>query len=162
MIRTTLLAAAFLVPLAAAAQDLPTAPYLPLDLAAQAADAALKACAAEGHNVSVAIVARDGATKVLLKADASGPHTAASATGKAFTSAAMGRDTAGLAGFIASAPENAGLRDMDARMVIQAGGLPVRIGEALVGGIGVGGAPSGDIDAACATAGLTAIGAAAG
>ncbi len=160
MIRTTLLAAAFLAPLAAAAQDLPTVPYLPLDLAVQAAEAALKACAAEGHNVSVAIVARDGATKVLLKADGSGPHTAASATGKAFTSAAMGRDTAGLAGFIASAPENAGLRDMDARMVIQAGGLPVRIGEALVGGIGVGGAPSGDIDAACATAGLTAIGAA--
>ena len=162
MIRTTLLAAAFLIPLAAAAQDLPTAPYLPLDLAAQAADAALKACAAEGHNVSVAIVARDGATKVLLKADGSGPHTATSATGKAFTSAAMGRDTAGLAGFIASAPENAGLRDMDARMVIQAGGLPIRIGEVLVGGIGVGGAPSGDLDAACATAGLTAIGAAAG
>src|SRR5690606_42161886 len=126
MIRTTLLAAVFLAPLAAAAQDLPTAPYLPLDLAMQAADAALKACAAGGHAVSVAIVARDGATKVLLKADGSGPHTGASATGKAFTSAAMGRDTAGLAGFIASAPENAGLRDMDARMVIQAGGLPIR------------------------------------
>lgn len=160
MIRTPLLAAALLAPLAAAAQDLPAAPYLPLDLAVEAADAALGACAAEGHNVSVAIVARDGATKVMLKADGSGPHTGASATGKAFTSAAMGRDTAGLAGFIASASENAGLRDMDARMVIQAGGLPIRIGETLVGGIGVGGAPSGDLDAACATAGLTAIGAA--
>lgn len=160
MIRTTVFAAVLLAPFAAAAEDLPTAPYLPLDLAVKAADAALKACTAEGHNVSVAVVARDGATKVLLKADNSGPHTGASATGKAFTSAAMGRDTAGLAGFIASAPENAGLRDMDARMVIQAGGLPIRMGEALVGGIGVGGAPSGDIDATCATAGLTAIGAA--
>lgn len=160
MIRATILAAAFLAPLAATAQDLPTAPYLPLDLAVRAADAALKACTAEGHNVSVAIVARDGATKVLLKADGSGPHTGASATGKAFTSAAMGRDTAGLAGFIASAPENAGLRDMDARMIIQAGGLPIRIGEALVGGIGVGGAPSGDLDAKCAVEGLKAIGAA--
>ncbi|WP_279578025.1 hypothetical protein [Paracoccus versutus] len=39
-------------------------------------------------------------------------------------------------------------------MVIQAGGLPIRIG-----GISVGGAPSGDIDAGCATADLTAIGA---
>lgn len=160
MIRTTLLAATLLAPLAATAQDLPTAPYLPLDMAVTAADAALKACAAEGHAVSVAIVARDGATKVLLKADGSGPHTGGSATGKAFTSASMGRDTAGLAGFIASAPENAGLRDMDARLVIQAGGLPIRIGDALVGGIGVGGAPSADIDVTCATAGLTAIGAA--
>lgn len=160
MIRTTVFAAVLLAPFAAVAEDLPTTPYLPLDLAVKAADAALKACSAEGHNVSVAIVARDGATKVLLKADNSGPHTGASATGKAFTSAAMGRDTAGLSGFIATAPENAGLRDMDARMVIQAGGLPIRMGEALVGGIGVGGAPSGDIDATCAAAGLTAIGAA--
>lgn len=160
MIRNLVLAAALLAPAAAVAQELPTAPYLPLELATRAADAALKACVAEGHNVSVAIVARDGSTKVLLKADNSGPHTATSAQGKAFTSAAMGRDTAGLAEFIASKPANEGLRDMDARMVIQAGGLPVRIANALVGGIGVGGAPSGDIDAGCATAGLKAIGAA--
>lgn len=160
MIRNLVLAAALLAPAAAVAQELPTAPYLPLELATRAADAALKACVAEGHNVSVAIVARDGSTKVLLKADNSGPHTATSAQGKAFTSAAMGRDTAGLAEFIASKPANEGLRDMDARMVIQAGGLPVRIANALVGGIGVGGAPSGDIDAGCAVAGLKAIGAA--
>ena len=160
MIRTIVFAASLLAPLAAVAQDLPSAPYLPLDIATKAADAALKACAAEGHNVSVAIVARDGATKVLLKADNSGPHTGTSATGKAFTSAALGRGTAGLADFIAAKPANAGLRNMDARMVIQAGGLPVKLGKALVGGIGVGGAPSGDIDANCAVAGLKAIGAA--
>lgn len=71
----------------------------------------------------------------------------------------MGRDTAGLAGFIASMPANDGLRDMDSRMVIQGGGLPVKFGNALVGGIGVGGAPTGDIDANCATACLKAIGA---
>ena len=117
------------------------------------------ACAGEGHNVSVAIVARDGATKVLLKADNSGPHTASSATGKAFTSAGLGRETAGLAEFISGNPQNDGLRDMDPRLVIQAGGLPIRIGGALVGGIGVGGAPSGAIDADCARVGLDAIGA---
>lgn len=159
MIRTLALGTALLFPLTAVAQDLPTSPYLPLELAIQAADTALKACASEGHNVSVAIVARDGATKVLLKADNSGAHTASSAEGKAFTSAAMGRDTAGLAGFIASNPANDGLRDMDVRMVIQAGGLPIRFDTALVGGIGVGGAPSGDIDANCAIAGLKVIGA---
>jgi uncharacterized protein GlcG (DUF336 family) len=160
MIRKLSLAALLCSPvLASAATQLPTAPYLPLELATQAADAALKACVAQGHNVSVAIVARDGGTKVLLKADNAGPHTASSAQGKAFTSAALGRDTAGLADFIASKPANDGLRDMDARMVIQAGGLPVKFGKALVAGIGVGGAPSGDIDAGCAAAGLKAIGA---
>ncbi|EGP54115.1 heme-binding protein [Agrobacterium genomosp. 3] len=160
MIRPIVLAATLLTPLAAKAQDLPTAPYLPVAIASKAAEVALQACLAEGHNVSVAIVARDGSTKVLLKGDNSGPHTGSSAEGKAFTSAALGRDTAGLAEFIASKPTNDGLRDMDDRMVIQAGGLPIKFGKALVGGIGVGGAPSGDIDAACAVAGLKAIGAA--
>ena len=159
MFRSLALTAAFLAPMSVAAQELPTAPYLPLDMAVTAAQAVVAACSAEKYNVSVAIVARDGSTKVVLKADNSGPHTAASATGKAFTAAAMGRDTAELAEFIASNPQNAGLRDMDDRLVIQAGGLPIRIGGALVGGIGVGGAPSGDIDATCARAGLDAIGA---
>lgn len=159
IIRRTLLAVALVAPLAVSAQQLPSAPFLPLDLAVQAANAAVQACATQGHNVSVAVVARDGALKVLMKADNSGPHTGSSATGKAFTSAAMGRDTAGLADFIAAQPANDGMRDMDYRMVIQGGGLPVRIGNALVGGIGVGGAPTGAIDAQCAVAGLKAIGA---
>ncbi len=71
----------------------------------------------------------------------------------------MGRDTAGLADFIASKPANDGMRDMDSRMIIQAGGLPIKFDQALVAGIGVGGAPSGDIDADCAAAGLKSIGA---
>ena len=159
MIRTFAFTAALLVPVAAFAQDLPTAPYLPLDMATQAAQAAVEACSTEGYNVSVAIVARSGNTTVLLRADNAGPHTVGSSTGKAFTSASLGRDTAGLAGFIGGNPQNGGLRDMDSRLVIQAGGLPIKIGGALVGGIGVGGAPSGDIDANCARAGLDAIGA---
>lgn len=159
MFRKLALAAAFLAPVSVAAQDLPTAPYLPLDMAQTAARTALDACSAEGHNVSVAIVARSGVTSVILRADNAGPHTVGSSTGKAFSSASLGRDTAGLAGFIGGNPQNDGLRDMDDRLVIQEGGLPIRIGGALVGGIGVGGAPSGDIDATCARAGLDAIGA---
>ncbi|SDJ76084.1 GlcG/HbpS family heme-binding protein [Aliiruegeria lutimaris] len=159
MYRSIIFVAALVAPIAAAAQELPTAPYLPLAMASDAASAALTACADEGHNVSVAIVARDGTTKVLLKADNSGAHTASSATGKAFTSAGLGRDTAGLAEFISANTQNNGLRDMDPRLVIQAGGLPIRINGALVGGIGVGGAPSGAIDADCARVGLDKIGA---
>lgn len=159
MIRKLTLAAALLLPISAAAQDLPTAPYLPLNMAQEAAQAAVEACSTEGHNVSVAIVARSGETKVLLRADNAGPHTVDSSIGKAFTSASMGRDTAGIANFIGGNPANDGMRDMDSRMIIQAGGLPIRIGGALVGGIGVGGAPSGDTDAACARVGLDVIGA---
>ena len=159
MIRKIALAAALLAPVSAFAQDLPTAPYLPLDLATNAAQAAVQACSAEGHNVSVSIVARSGVEKVLLRADNAGPHTVGSSFGKAFTSASMGRETAGLANFIGANPQNDGMRDMDGRMVIQAGGLPISFNGVLVGGIGVGGAPTGDIDAMCARVGLDAIGA---
>lgn len=157
MFKISLATLTCLAPIAAAAQDLPTTPYLPLTMAIQAASTALEACAADGYDVSVAIVARDGSTKVHLKADNSGPHTVGSSQGKAFTSASMGRDTAGLALFIGENPQHDGLRYMDPRMVIQGGGLPIRIGDALVGGIGVGGAPGGHLDEACARVGLDAI-----
>jgi len=153
-----MIAAALIVP-QAGAQSLPTAPYLPLEMARKAAGAALANCTEGGYNVSVAIVDRSGVTKVILKADGAGPHTIGSSSGKAFTSASMGRETAGLAAFIGKTPALDGLRDMDPRMVILGGGLPIRFDGALVGGIGVGGAPGGDLDAACARAGLDAIGA---
>jgi uncharacterized protein GlcG (DUF336 family) len=141
------------------AGELPTAAYLPLDMAQKAADAAMAQCIADGYRVSVAIVARSGETKVLIKGDGSGPHTVGSSTGKAFTAASMGQPTAKLATLIDEKPALAGLRDMDPRLVILGGGLPIKIGGALVGGIGVGGAPGGHLDAACAEAGLKAIGA---
>jgi uncharacterized protein GlcG (DUF336 family) len=46
------------------------------------------------------------------------------------------------------------LRAMDERILILAGGLPIEINGEVVGGIGVGGAPGGDLDAACAQAGI--------
>jgi uncharacterized protein GlcG (DUF336 family) len=49
---------------------------------------------------------------------------------------------------------------MNEHMLLLAGGLPIKIGDDMVGGIGVGGAPGGHLDAACAQAGLDSIGAA--
>ncbi|MCK1977700.1 heme-binding protein, partial [Jeotgalicoccus huakuii] len=93
MIRKLAIVALSMAPATAFAQTLPSTPYLPLDLATKVAQAALDACVAKGSNVSVAVVARDGATKCLLKADLSGPHSGNSAEGKAFTAAALGRDS---------------------------------------------------------------------
>lgn len=149
--------AAMLLSSQVSAQELPTAPYLPLAMAQKAANAAMEKCIADGYRVSVAVVARDGATKVLVKGDGSGPHTVGSSTGKAFTSASMGQPTAKLSNLIKDKPSLAGLRDMDPRLVVLGGGLPIKIGGALVGGIGVGGAPGGHLDANCAQAGIDAI-----
>jgi len=45
-----------------AAEKLPTAPYLPLDMAQKIANAAMDKCIKDGYRVSVAIVARSGET----------------------------------------------------------------------------------------------------
>ena len=42
-------------------------------------------------------------------------------------------------------------------LIISAGGIPINIGGAILGGIGVSGAPSGVTDEKCAKAGLAAV-----
>lgn len=135
-------------------KKLPTQSVLPLSIALDGAQAALKACEAGGNRVSVTVVDQSGNEKVLLKGDGAGPHTIASSKGKAFTAASLRRATGELATFIADKPELAELRDMDPRVLILAGGLPISINGEVVGGIGVGGAPSGQTDAQCAQAGI--------
>ncbi|MEZ4620544.1 MAG: heme-binding protein [Caldilineaceae bacterium] len=136
---------------------LPQQSYLPLDLALVGASAALDACADEGYGVSVTVVDTGGVQKVHLRADGAGPHTIGSSAGKAYTAASMKRATLGLANFVGENPALEGLRDLDDRILILGGGLPIQIDDVVVGGIGVSGAPSGDIDDACVQAGIDSM-----
>jgi uncharacterized protein GlcG (DUF336 family) len=138
-------------------QTLPQQPYLPLEMAVEAASAALAQCETDGQRVSVAVVDQAGVEKVILKGDGAAPHTIASSVGKAFTAASMRRATGEIAATVAENPTLDELRTMDERILILAGGLPIEINGEIVGGIGVGGAPGGDLDAACAQAGLDQI-----
>ena len=126
-------------------------------MALEAASTALAACEADGYRVTVAVVDRSGVEKVMLKGDGAGPHTIGSSVGKAFTSASMGRPTGDIAAAIAQNPELDELKEMDERILILAGGLPIEIEGEIVAGIGVGGAPGGNLDAACAQAGIDQI-----
>ncbi len=140
--------------------DLPNKrPSFPLVLAQKAAVTALNKCEKDGFRVSVALVDRGGNVKVLLRADGAGPHTQNSSAKKAFTAASIRRSTEELAKLIVKMPTLQALRDMDERILILGGGLPVVLGGEVVGGIGVGGAPGTQFDEACALAGLTSIGA---
>ena len=139
------------------AEDLPKQSYLPLEIAQKAANAAFNKCQKDGYRVSVAIVDNSGNLLTILRHPLAGPHTIGSSQGKAFTSASMGQPTTNIANMIGEKPSLAGLRDMDSRLVILAGGLPITISGDRVGGIGVGGAPGGHLDEACAAEGLKAI-----
>lgn len=141
----------------ATAVELPQQHYLPVDLAQKLASETLSACAADGYNVSVSVVDRQGVLKALLRADNAGPHTIESSRKKAFTSASMGAPTAKFAKLIGEKPFLAGLRDMDANILILGGGLPVVVNGERLGGIGVGGAPGGHLDEACAQKALDTV-----
>jgi len=139
------------------AQGLPVEKVLPLSLATEAAQAALAACEQEGYHVSVAVTDRSGLVRILIRGNRAGPHTLDSSSRKAYTSASLGRSTADLAKMLSTNPTAEGMRNMNEKILILAGGLPVKAGEELIGGIGVGGAPGGDKDEACAQAGLDKI-----
>ena len=143
----------------ASAESLPREATLPLALAKKAAAAALAQCTGDGYRVSVAVVDRAGVLKVLLREDGAGPHTTDSSTRKAYTSASLRRSTSELAQLIAKMPALQGLRDMNQKILILGGGLPIEMAGEVVGGIGVGGAPGAHLDEACAHAGLKSIGA---
>lgn len=80
------------------------------------------------------------------------------ATDKAFTAVALGAPTETWAESTAPGGADWGMAtSLGGRLVVFAGGLPVRVDGALVGGVGVSGAAAA-VDRACAAAGLAAAG----
>jgi len=144
----------------AVAEDLPREATLPLSLASKAVAAAVEKCKQDGYRVSASVVDRAGVLKVLMREDGAGPHTTDSSSKKAYTAASLRRPTSELAELINKMPTLQALREMNDRILILGGGLPIEIGGEVVGGIGVGGAPGTHLDDACAQAGLDSIGAA--
>lgn len=146
-------------PASGSAADLLHEAVLPLSMATKAASAAVRKCTKDGYQISAAVVDRAGVVRALLREDGAGPHTVASSRKKAYTAASLKRPTAELAELIAKMPAVQGLRDMNDHILILGGGLPIIMAGEIVGGIGVGGAPGGHLDVACAQAGLESIGA---
>jgi len=144
---------------ALSAEGLVNQPVLSLAKAQKAAAAAERKCRQQGYKVSAAVVDRAGVLQVLLRGDGAGPHTVDSSSRKAYTAASLRTSTQKLAELISRKPKIQALREMNESILILGGGLPVRMGGAVVGGIGIGGAPGSQLDEACAQAGLDAIGA---
>ncbi len=125
------------------------------ETALKAAQAALAACRADGFQVGVAVVDRSGILQAFVRDRFAGPHTVDVAGGKAWTALTLRQDTLGLARLTESG-EMSGLRGVP-RVVAIGGGITIEGGGAILGGIGVSGAPGGAADAKCAQAGLDAI-----
>jgi uncharacterized protein GlcG (DUF336 family) len=143
---------------AAAAEPLPTESFkvLPLALAVEAAQAAIAACKAQGYVTTAAVVDRGGNLNVLLAGDGASVLSRDLTHRKAYTAAVRRIATTELAKATA-APGAFNPTLYDTQMVTAGGGVPIKVGNEIIGGIGVGGAPSGEKDEACANAGIAKI-----
>jgi uncharacterized protein GlcG (DUF336 family) len=126
------------------------------ETAIAAARAALESCRSAGFQVAVAVVDRSGVTQVVLRDRYAGPHTVDMAVDKAWTSVSFRTSTAALATATAPGQALSGIRQRP-RVVAIGGGLVIEGAGAMLGGIGVSGAPGGDRDEACARAGISAV-----
>ena len=122
-------------------------------LAHDIAQAAVAACTAKKFNVSATVVDRAGIVQATLRADNAGAHTLDSAFRKAYTSASMKIPSAVLMENGQKYPAAANVKDI-AIVLALPGGLPIKVGDEVIGAVGVGGAPQGVIDVECAQAAL--------
>jgi uncharacterized protein GlcG (DUF336 family) len=126
------------------------------EAALKAAQAALAHCRAAGFQATVAVADRMGVVQVLLRDRFAGPHTPDMARAKAYTAASFRTSTTALAEATQPGKPQSGIRHRP-EVAAVGGGLVIEAGGALLGAIGVSGAPGGREDDACAAAGIAAI-----
>jgi uncharacterized protein GlcG (DUF336 family) len=116
---------------------------LTLAMAQAIANGAMESCKAMGYKVSVAVLDRDGLPIVMLRGDGAGLHTPEGADRKAYTARTF------------RAPSAAHASETYARVLALPGGLPIKVGDDVVGAVGVSGSPGKDDD--CSQAGIDKV-----
>ena len=135
--------------------QLVTTKHLSLPIAATIATTAMETCKAQGYAVSVHIIGDMGEVLVALRGDNTGPHTMENSMRKALTSRGTRLPSGEFADNVAKTPNAGALRL--GNMIPARGALPIKVGEEVIGAVGVSGAPGGEKDEACAKAGLDKV-----
>ncbi|WP_449567460.1 GlcG/HbpS family heme-binding protein [Lelliottia nimipressuralis] len=120
------------------------------------ASAAIQACSAKNYQVSVTVVDRAGVVKAVQRTDNAGPHTVKASEMKAFTALSTKNASGKVMEAAQSNAAAQNMRDVPGFLLL-AGGLPVKEGDEVIGAIGIGGAPGGQLDEACAQQALDSV-----
>jgi uncharacterized protein GlcG (DUF336 family) len=159
---TTIAAISLLLSHSADAQVAESGYSLPLSLAVEAATEAIRSCEGQGYAVSASVVDTSGVVKVQLKGDHSTVHTQDTSFRKAYTLVTFGPifnlDTTSQIAELAKNPAGPGPALTSIPNVLAlAGGAAIKRNNEIVAALGVGGAPGGAKDEACAEAGVAKI-----
>lgn len=140
----------------ASAQAIRNERNISLDLANQIAGATVAACTAGGYSVTATVVDRAGIVRAIQRADNAGPHTVAASQRKAWTSASARNTTLAMMEAAQKNPAAANLVNIEGFLLL-GGGVPIKVGNDVIGAVGVGGAPGGHLDEQCALAALDKV-----
>jgi uncharacterized protein GlcG (DUF336 family) len=139
---------------AADAQGIVTQKNITLGLAQTIANAAIAQCRSMGYKISVTVVDREGLPIVMMRDDGAGLHTAEGSDRKAYTARAFSQPSADFVKRLQDRPDSVGSRQYT-RVLALAGGLPIKVGDEIVGAVGVSGTPGRDDE--CAQAGIDKV-----
>lgn len=132
-------------------------PGITAEAACTAVQAAVRHAEANGWSINVAVVDRGGNLMSFLRMPGAFVHSIDIAIDKAYTSASFGFPTKQ---WMAAIGHDEGMKlgfSATPRLIVFGGGLPIKLGDDWIGGIGVSGASEAQ-DEECARAGLKAIG----
>ena len=122
-----------------------------LTIATTAADT----CKAQGNRVTVTVVGRDGQPIVMLRGDDASPHTVENSQRKAYTARTFRIPSGVFAQRVKDNPTTGAVHLSG--IVAAQGALPIKVGDDVVGAVGVSGSPGGDKDEVCAKAGIDKV-----
>jgi uncharacterized protein GlcG (DUF336 family) len=138
----------------AAAQGIVTQKNITLALAQTIANAAIAQCRTMGYRISVTVVDREGLPLVMLRDDGAGLSTPEGSDRKAYTARAFSQPSAAFVKRLQDRPDTVGSRHYS-RVLALGGGLPIKVGDEIVGAVGVSGTPGKDDD--CSQAGIDKV-----
>jgi len=153
--RSALLALLVAAPLAHA-QAVRTEKNMSLELPTETAAASVAACQTNGYAVTATVVDRAASVRAVHRADNAGPHTLAASQQKAFTSASAKNTTLAIMETAQKNPAAANLVYLPGYLLL-GGGVPVKVGNEVIGAVGVGGEQGGHLDEQCAMAALEKV-----
>jgi uncharacterized protein GlcG (DUF336 family) len=149
-----LTAAAAALSAGAFAQGLPTQKVLTLDVAETIAQESVAKCRADGFKVTVTVVDSANVLKAFLRDDGAGNGTVEMGRMKANSVMAFGRPSGPPPNLPPGTPAPPPVLPGTVNAM---GGVPIKVGDQLIGAVSVSGAPGGDKDAACANAALAKV-----
>jgi uncharacterized protein GlcG (DUF336 family) len=119
------------------------------------AQTALETCTKQGYHVSVHVLGRDGEVLVAVRGDDAPPHTMENSQKKAYTARTFRIPSGEFAQRVKDNPTTGAVHLSG--IVAAQGALPIKVGDEVIGSVGVSGAPGGDKDEACARAGIDKV-----